>query len=112
MLTLIISQVDLQDLCNEVFDMVKPADPCRITLKDLIKCRQGMLMDQSTEREGNNKEQEGGLKGKIKRYLYKRMLLIWLLTGDIIVSIMIDVNGFWTYENREALVQAENINNR
>lgn len=64
--------VDLQDLCNEVFDMVKPADPCRITLKDLIKCRQ----------------------------------------GDIIVSIMIDVNGFWTYENREALVQAENINNR
>ena len=65
-------KVDMKDLINEVFDMVKPAEPERITLKDLIKCGQ----------------------------------------GDIIVSILIDVNGFWTYEYREALVAAENINNR
>lgn len=38
--------------------------------------------------------------------------LIKCCQGDIIVSILIDVNGFWTYENREALVAAENINNR
>ena len=38
--------------------------------------------------------------------------LIKCCQGDIIVSILIDVNGFWTYENREALVGAENINDR
>ncbi|XP_050404176.1 serine/threonine-protein phosphatase 2A regulatory subunit B'' subunit gamma [Patella vulgata] len=53
-----------QDVNDEIFDMVKPADPLKITLEDLINC------------------------GK----------------GDTVVSILIDLNDFWTYENREYLV--------
>lgn len=49
---------------DEVFDMVKPRDPCRITLQDLVNSCQ----------------------------------------GDTVSSILIDLNGFWTYENREVLV--------
>lgn len=56
--------VTFQDVKDEIFDMVKPEDPCKITLRDLIRCGQ----------------------------------------GDVVVSILIDVNGFWTYENREALI--------
>ena len=44
--------------------MVRPIDPIRITLEDLINC----------------------------------------CNGDTVVSILIDLNGFWTYENREVLV--------
>ena len=29
--------VQFDDVKNEIFDMVKPADPLRITLQDLIK---------------------------------------------------------------------------
>ncbi|KAG8198356.1 hypothetical protein JTE90_021604 [Oedothorax gibbosus] len=53
-----------EDVKDEVFDMIKPADPFKVTLQDLIQCGQ----------------------------------------GDTIVSILIDLNGFWTYENREVLV--------
>ncbi|XP_043241636.1 serine/threonine-protein phosphatase 2A regulatory subunit B'' subunit gamma-like [Amphibalanus amphitrite] len=53
-----------EDIKDEVFDMVKPADPLRITLQDLVNCGQ----------------------------------------GDTVVSILIDLNGFWTHENREVLV--------
>ena len=44
--------------------MVRPIDPIRISLEDLINC----------------------------------------CNGDTVVSILIDLNGFWTYENREVLV--------
>lgn len=44
--------------------MVKPKDPYKITLQDLVNSCQ----------------------------------------GDTVVSILIDLNGFWTYENREVLV--------
>lgn len=44
--------------------MVKPKDPYKITLQDLVNSCQ----------------------------------------GDIVSSILIDLNGFWTYENREVLV--------
>lgn len=47
--------------------MVKPQDPLRITLQDLIQSSQ----------------------------------------GDTVCSILIDLNGFWTYENREVLVAAD-----
>ncbi|KAK6640300.1 Serine/threonine-protein phosphatase 2A regulatory subunit B'' subunit gamma [Polyplax serrata] len=55
--------VSFEDIKDEIFDMVKPEDPVRITLKDLYRCGQ----------------------------------------GDTVVSILIDLNGFWTYENREAM---------
>ena len=56
--------VPFEDIKDEVFDMVKPADPLRITLQDLVNCGQ----------------------------------------GDTVVSILIDLTGFWTHENREVLV--------
>ena len=56
--------VNFQDVKDEIFDMVKPRDPCKITLQDLIDSGQ----------------------------------------GEVVVSILIDLNGFWTYENREVLV--------
>ncbi|CAF3488248.1 unnamed protein product [Adineta steineri] len=49
---------------NEIFDMVKPVDSMRITLKDLINCGQ----------------------------------------GGLVLSILIDISSFWTYENRESLI--------
>lgn len=49
---------------NEIFDMIGPSDPHRITFEDLV-------------RSGH---------------------------GATIVSILIDVNGFWRYDNREMLV--------
>ncbi len=55
--------VRFSDVKDEIFDMVRPADPLKITLRDLVAC-------------GN---------------------------GDTVVSILIDLNGFWTYENREVL---------
>ncbi|WAR18580.1 P2R3C-like protein [Mya arenaria] len=56
--------VSFQDVKDEIFDMVKPVDPLRLSLDDLVTC------------------------GK----------------GDTVVSILIDLNDFWTYENREYLV--------
>eukprot|EP00095_Tigriopus_kingsejongensis_P000944 maker-scaffold360_size197209-snap-gene-0.28 protein:Tk00944 transcript:maker-scaffold360_size197209-snap-gene-0.28-mRNA-1 annotation:"serine threonine-protein phosphatase 2a regulatory subunit b subunit gamma isoform x2" len=57
-----------EDVKDEIFDMVRPPDPFKITLKDLIRCGH----------------------------------------GDTVVSILIDLNGFWTYENREVLVTDSN----
>ncbi|KAK6997884.1 serine/threonine-protein phosphatase 2A regulatory subunit B subunit gamma [Biomphalaria glabrata] len=56
--------IKFQDVKDEIFDMVKPKNPLKITLTDLIRS------------------------GK----------------GDTVVSILIDLNDFWTYENREFLV--------
>ncbi|KAF7998211.1 hypothetical protein HCN44_009609 [Aphidius gifuensis] len=33
-----------EDVKDEIFDMVKPADPCKITLQDLLTCGQGETM--------------------------------------------------------------------
>lgn len=55
--------VSLDDIKDEVFDMIKPEHPNKITLKDIIQS--GM--------------------------------------GHIFVNILIDVNGFWSYEFRETL---------
>jgi len=56
--------VSFDDVKDEIFDMVKPSDPLKLTLCDLIRSKQ----------------------------------------GDTVVSILIDLNGFWSYENREVLV--------
>ncbi|BHF81181.1 Serine/threonine-protein phosphatase 2A regulatory subunit B'' subunit gamma [Sparganum proliferum] len=53
-----------EDVRNEIFDMVKPANPDYITLDDLLRSRK----------------------------------------GDTVISILIDLQAFWMYENREALV--------
>lgn len=50
--------------------MVKPRDPYKITLQDLVNSGQ----------------------------------------GETVTSILIDLNGFWTYENREVLVTTEESN--
>lgn len=55
--------VSFNDIKDELFDMIKPEQPDRITLKDL--CRSGQ--------------------------------------GDVLVSVLIDLNGFWTHENRELM---------
>ncbi|XP_070098189.1 serine/threonine-protein phosphatase 2A regulatory subunit B'' subunit gamma isoform X3 [Equus przewalskii] len=62
--------VSFQDVKDEIFDMVKPKDPLKISLQDLINSNQ----------------------------------------GDTVTTILIDLNGFWTYENREALVANDNEN--
>ncbi|CAL1536952.1 unnamed protein product [Lymnaea stagnalis] len=56
--------IQFQDVKDEIFDMVKPENPLKITLNDLINS------------------------GK----------------GDTVISILIDLNDFWTYESREYLV--------
>jgi len=56
--------VPFLDVKDEIFDMVAPADPLKITLADLVAS------------------------GK----------------GDTVVSILTDLNEFWSYENREVLV--------
>ncbi|XP_071962016.1 serine/threonine-protein phosphatase 2A regulatory subunit B'' subunit gamma-like isoform X2 [Antedon mediterranea] len=62
--------VSFEDVKDEIFDMVKPADPLKITLQDLIQSSQ----------------------------------------GETVGSILIDLNGFWTYENREVLMAENNQN--
>ena len=49
---------------DEIFDMVTPKDPLKITLADLLKSGQ----------------------------------------GETVFNILTDLNGFWSYENREVLV--------
>jgi len=56
--------VPFLDVKDEIFDMVAPTDPLKITLTDLISSGQ----------------------------------------GDTVVSILTDLNGFWSYENREVQV--------
>uniref|UniRef100_A0A672SPH8 Protein phosphatase 2, regulatory subunit B'', gamma n=1 Tax=Sinocyclocheilus grahami TaxID=75366 RepID=A0A672SPH8_SINGR len=63
--------VSFQDVKDDIFDMVKPKDPYKITLQDLVNSGQ----------------------------------------GDTVTSILIDLNGFWTYENREVLVANDTDSN-
>ncbi|KAJ0171555.1 hypothetical protein K1T71_013105 [Dendrolimus kikuchii] len=58
--------VNFDDVKDEIFDMIRPAHPSRITLQDLI-------------RSGH---------------------------GHTAVSILLELHGFWAYENREALAAA------
>ena len=56
--------VNFGDVSDEIFDMVRPVDPYKITLRDMIDCGQ----------------------------------------GGTVVRILIDLNEFWIYENRESLL--------
>lgn len=74
--------------------MVKPADPHRITLQDLIT-RWGWEWLCSTY--------------SAHSYFISGYLPLYLCSGqgETVVSILTDLSGFWTYENREVLL-AEN----
>ncbi|KAI8432870.1 hypothetical protein MSG28_013797 [Choristoneura fumiferana] len=58
--------VNFEDVKDEIFDMIRPEHPSRITLQDLV-------------RSGH---------------------------GHTAVSILLELHGFWAYENREALAAA------
>jgi len=60
--------VAFDDIKDEIFDMVKPSDPLKITFDDLITSGQ----------------------------------------GETVTNILIDLNGFWNYENREMYVTDNN----
>ncbi|XP_060807111.1 serine/threonine-protein phosphatase 2A regulatory subunit B'' subunit gamma [Amyelois transitella] len=59
--------VNFEDVKDEIFDMIRPVHPARITLNDLIKSGH----------------------------------------GHTAVSILLELHGFWAYENREALAAAD-----
>ena len=52
---------------DEIFDMIKPAHPAHIKLKDLIRAG----------------------------------------VGHTVAHMLTDVNGFWTYDNRESLMHED-----
>lgn len=56
--------VSLRDIQDEIYDMIKPVDPFKITLVDLINSGH----------------------------------------GETVTNILIDLNSFWSHENRESLV--------
>lgn len=72
-------QVNFQDLKDEIFDMVKPTDPNKITVKDLI----------------NRWELELFF---TKVFTYG---LYFSDQGDTVVSILIEYQRFCAYENRD-----------
>ncbi|CAB4069227.1 PPP2R3 [Lepeophtheirus salmonis] len=59
--------VRFEDVMDEIFDMISPKDPNRITLQDLVNSKQ----------------------------------------GNTIISILIDLNGFWCHESREDYITEE-----
>ncbi|CAG2104963.1 unnamed protein product, partial [Medioppia subpectinata] len=60
--------LNFDDVCNEIFDMVRPLEMAKITFEDLISCGQ----------------------------------------AETVMNILIDINGFYAYENREQqLVEVE-----
>lgn len=64
--------VVFEDVKDEIFDMIKPADQNRITLQDLVKSGQ----------------------------------------GEVVINILIELNGFYSYENREVRAPPEPTDNR
>ena len=69
---------------DEIYDMVKPAQPLHITLQDLItRCVYMSIMTRGLYTPTNSGQ------------------------GETVVGILTDLSGFWAYENREVLL-AEN----
>lgn len=63
--------VSFQNVKDELFDMVRPKDPEKITMADLLACGQ----------------------------------------GDTFISILIEFQRFWAYENREAVSSEPSTDN-
>uniref|UniRef100_A0A0A9YNA7 Serine/threonine-protein phosphatase 2A regulatory subunit B'' subunit gamma n=1 Tax=Lygus hesperus TaxID=30085 RepID=A0A0A9YNA7_LYGHE len=64
--------VNFEDIKDEIFDMIRPADPCKITLDDLVRSGQ----------------------------------------GEVVINILIELNGFYSYENREVRPAPESADSR
>ncbi|VVC26774.1 Hypothetical protein CINCED_3A005191 [Cinara cedri] len=65
------SMISLEDIKDEIFDMIKPKDPMKITLKDVIHSKM----------------------------------------GHTLINILIDINGFWSYEFRESITANHKTDN-
>ncbi|GJY00342.1 DEAD-box ATP-dependent RNA helicase 39 [Tanacetum coccineum] len=70
----------IEDVRNEIWDMVKPADPLRITLSDLLSCKQGgtvasMLIDVRGFWAHDNRE-PSTIRGRTKRRISFVSLLL------------------------------------
>ena len=65
------------DVCNEIFDMVRPLESHKITFEDLIAWYLIQLL------------------------LFMKLMVVCSGQADTIVNILIDITGFWAYENRE-----------
>lgn len=83
--------IEFVDFSNEIFDMVRPATAKRIYIEDLLS-RFSVIF---------------------KTLVY--FFLIWLLFysgyADTIISILIDLNGFYAYENRESNIHTKGVAN-
>lgn len=76
--------VAFDDVNDEIFDMVRPSDPSKITLQDLISWYLWLFIKITFDC--------NSLFKCISGY------------GDTVINILIDLDGFWTYENRETVV--------
>ena len=80
--------LSVDDVCNEIFDMVRPQTEERITFEDLIawydiRCLN--LLDLSFD-------------------------LCFSGQAETVINILIDITGFWAYENRELqLIDAKDV---
>ena len=102
---------------DEIFDMVKPADPLHLTLQDLITryCtyihRQLQLyiscsyaMYTTTCWQGRSVWPQMLQYSLPHDTCHPPYVCIYSGQGETVVSILIDLTGFWTYENREVLL--------
>lgn len=82
--------IEFDDFSNEIFDMVRPATAKRIYIDDLLS------------------------RFSIRSFA-NCFFLIWssFSSGyaDTIISILIDLNGFYAYENRESNIHAKGVAN-
>lgn len=78
-------RVDFEDVKDQVFDMVKPKDPLRITLKDLINWFVVFFF--------------------LIPIVFFNHLPIQFSSGqgETVISILIEFHKFWAYDNREAI---------
>lgn len=82
--------VNFDDVKDEIFDMVKPADPCKITLQDLLTW---YGIKTSWKLRTNN----------LFEFFEWYNNFVYSGQGSTMVSILIEFHGFWAYENREAM---------
>lgn len=101
---------------DEIFDMVKPCDPYRISLQDLlnryfpstyirthIPCH-CLRVTHKYVRTCSY------LLCLCKFIIHTHTHFLFSGQGETVISILIDLNGFWTYENREVLLaEAQDI---
>ena len=89
-------KVNFDDVSNEIFDMCRPNEPDRIEIWiiwHLLKSHQNFLPDETIFQ------------------ISKRITcndLIRSGQGHVVINILSDLNGFWSYENREMIFAEAN----